>query len=240
MRPWVDADNPAWGHKMSILTHAIVLQCWRDLRNFERCVQEREKIWKFQPHADLKPEICDNGSMSEFLRVISCYCLFRISKTTMIPLISCFNPQFKSMTFPHNVRRAVEVYWSLLIRLFHKFWLEILHQVPICNGIATVSELSIFRTAMARATCKSSHKWLILLRTNQSLVINRPNLFNTIWRDLCSKFTSGPGVVDLWYLYLVKQLQTVIIREQLNLITQLYGVDATLEQCWKYTSISPI
>ena len=81
------------------------------------------------PKRDLKPDLCDTGSMSEFLRVISCYCLFRVSKTTMIPLISCFNPQFKFMTFPHNVRRAVEVYWSLL-RLFHKYWLEILTPSP--------------------------------------------------------------------------------------------------------------
>ena len=168
---------------------------------------------------DLRPELCDTGSVSEFLGVISCFFLFCVSKTTMIPLISCFNPLLKFMSFPHNVRRAVDVYWSLnktiskvLIRNFHT-------NSPNCNGITPFSELSTFGTAMARATCKPSHKRLILLRTNQSLVINRPNLINTIWQDLCSKFTSGAGVVDLCYLFLVKQLQTVIIRKQLNLVT---------------------
>ena len=129
---------------------------------------------------DLRPELCDTGSVSEFLGVISCFFLFCVSKTTMIPLISCFNPLLKFMSFPHNVRRAVDVYWSLnktiskvLIRNFHT-------NSPNCNGITPFSELSTFGTAMARATCKPSHKRLILLRTNQSLVINRPNLINTI------------------------------------------------------------
>ena len=128
--PVYDANNPAWGNKMSILTHAIVLQGWRDLRNFERCFYKSERRFEnFSPKQDLKPDLCGTGSLSKFLRVISYHCLFRVNKTTMIPLISGFNPQFKFMGFPHNVRRAVEGYWSLL-RLLHKYWLEILTSIP--------------------------------------------------------------------------------------------------------------
>ena len=102
----------------------------------------------FSPKRDLKSDLCDTGSVSKFLRVISCYSLFRVSKTTVIPSISSFNLQFKFMRFPHNVRRAVEVYLSLN-KTISKVLITNSHtNSPNCNGITPISELSTFRTVI--------------------------------------------------------------------------------------------